>query len=431
MHRQRTRISTRGWLRPTRIEAIDAALTGLLDRVSGLARIDRLYRQLPPSSDDRDFLQRVLDLLAIEVEVSARDLAHVPRQGPVVVVANHPFGAIEGVIMARLLRTLREDVRIMANGVLKHFEEIAHLFIAVDPFGGKSAVRRNLRPLREAVRWVQDGGLLMVFPAGEVSSLQPPRLAVTDPPWSPAVAGIIRRSGAKVVPVYVHGSNGILFHLCGLLHARLRTAMLAREFLSRSHCCIRLTIGPSIGHDHLRRHADDAEMISFLRSRTYLLGLRDGDSLTRDAKSGAARRVGEPVVDAVPRRLLQAEFESLPGSQTLVSVEQWRVVYAQARQMPWTLQEIGRLRELSFRAAGEGTGRAVDIDLFDDYYLHLYLWNAATLEVAGAYRIGRVGEILGRYGLRGLYTHSLFRYRRRLLAELQPALELGRSFVRS
>jgi hypothetical protein len=114
-----------------------------------------------------------------------------------------------------------------------------------------------------------------------------------------------------------------------------------------------------------------------------------------------------------------------------VSVEQWRVVYAQARQMPWTLQEIGRLRELSFRAAGEGTGRAVDIDLFDDYYLHLYLWNAATREVAGAYRIGRVGEILGRYGLRGLYTHSLFRYRRRLLAELQPALELGRSFVRS
>lgn len=430
MQRQRARISTGGLLRLTRIGAIDAVLSRLLDRISGLATIDRLYQRLPPSSDDQDFLQQVLDLFAVEVEVSARDLAHIPRQGPAVVVANHPFGAIEGVIMARLLRTLREDVRIMANGLLGRFEEIAHLFIAVDPFGGKTAARRNLRPLREAMRWVQDGGLLMVFPAGEVSNLQLPRLAVTDPPWNPAVAAIVRRTGANVVPVFVHGSNGALFHLCGLLHARLRTAMLARELLNKSHRRVRLTIGAPLANDHLRRHAEDAEMIAFLRLRTYLLGLHDRDRARRGGRGEAAPRTREQVVDAVPRRLLQAEFESLPASQTLVSAEQWRVVCARARQIPWTLQEIGRLRELSFRAAGEGTGRAVDVDLFDDYYLHLYLWNAATQEIAGAYRIGLVDEIVGRYGLRGLYTHSLFKYGRRLLDGMSPALELGRSFVR-
>ncbi len=430
MQRQRTRISTGGLLRPTRIGAIDAVLSRLFDRISGLGTVDRLYQQLPSSTGDQDFLQRVLDLFAIEAEVSASDLAHIPRQGPVVVVANHPYGAIEGVIMAHLLRTLREDVRIMANGLLGHFEEIAHLFIAVDPFGGKTAVRRNFRPLREAMRWVENGGLLMVFPAGEVSNLQLTRLAVADPPWNPAVAAIIRRPGATVVPVYVHGSNGVLFHLCGLLHARLRTVMLARELLNKTHRRVRLTIGAPIANDRLRRHASDAEMIASLRLRTYLLGLHERDAARRDGKTKAEPRAGERIADPVPGRLLQAEIESLPAPRTLVIAEQWRVLYARAQQIPWTLQEIGRLRELSFRAAGEGTGRTVDVDLFDDYYLHLYLWNTANLEIAGAYRIGLVDEIVARYGLRGLYTHSLFKYGRRLVDEMSPALELGRSFVR-
>ncbi|MEZ5445383.1 MAG: hypothetical protein R3F45_06355 [Gammaproteobacteria bacterium] len=177
------------------------------------------------------------------------------QAGSAVLVANHPFGAIEGVRIKRLnaAHAARGRKGIAAKAGCRHFEEIAHLFIAVDAFGGKTAVRRNLRPLREAMRWVQDGGLLIVFPAGEVSNLQLPRLAVTDPPWNPAVAAIVRRSGANVVPVYVHGSNGALFHLCGLLHARLRTAMLARELLNKSHRRVRLTIGAPLANDHLRR----------------------------------------------------------------------------------------------------------------------------------------------------------------------------------
>jgi putative hemolysin len=431
MQRQRKRISTRGLLRPTRIPVLDAALAALIDKVAGLSKLNRLYQQLPPAVDDRDFLQRVLGLLAIEVEASARELAQIPREGPVVVVANHPFGAIEGVIMAHLLRTLRADVRIVANGVLKHFGEIGHLVIGVDPFGGNEAARRNIRPLREAMRWVHGGGLLTVFPAGEVSNLRLDRLVVTDPPWNPAVASIVRRTGATVVPVYVHGSNGMLFHLAGLVHARLRTAMLPRELLNKSHRRIRLSIGAAINIDHLRRYTDDQEMTAFLRLRTYLLGLREHDGALPAAATDVSPACRQPVMEAVSGKLLQAEFESLPATQTLVIADEWRVVHAQARQIPWTLQEIGRLRELTFRAAGEGTGRAVDIDLFDDYYLHMYLWNAATMEIVGAYRLGLADEIVGRYGLRGLYTHSLFNYRRRLVDEMLPALELGRSFVRA
>jgi putative hemolysin len=402
-----------------------------VDKTSALAELDRLYQELPPAADDRDFLQWVMELFDIQLEIGAQELNHVPREGPVVVVANHPFGAIEGVIMAHLLRSLRDDVRIMANHFLRRFEEIAHLFIDVDPFGGAAATRRNIKPLREAIRWVQGGGLLMMFPAGEVSHINLPCKAITDPAWSPTVASIARAGKATVVPVFIHGHNSLMFHIAGLVHPRLRTALLPRELLNKAHRRIRLRIGAPIADRQLARCENDAEVTAYLRMRTYLL-----DECARPPQQGPAAAktptipAPEPIIDAVPARLLQAEVDQIPAAQTLVVADQWRVFYAHAGQIPWLLQEIGRLREITFRAVGEGTGRRADIDLFDDYYLHLFLWNAETTEVAGAYRVGRADAIVQKHGMRGLYTHTLFHYKGRLLNELLPALELGRSFVR-
>jgi len=137
------------------------------------------------------------------------------------------------------------------------------------------------------------------------------------------------------------------------------------------------------------------------------------------------------VVSAIPAALLKAEVEALPVEQTLVYSGKLRVLYARASQIPWCLQELGRLREISFRAAGEGTGRASDIDVFDDHYLHLFVWDTKAETIVGAYRMGLTDEILARYGKRGLYTQSLFKYSTRVLQSLNPAIELGRSFVRS
>jgi putative hemolysin len=427
MQSQRGQLSTKGLLALTGRPAIDDMLAGVVDRVTGLSRLNRGYQALPPAADDRAFLQMVLDAFDVRVEVAARELAGIPRTGPVVVVANHPFGAIEGVIMAHLLRSLRDDVRIMANGVLKQFTEIAHLFIGVNPFGGSRAARQNVRPLREAVRWVQDGGLLMVFPAGEVSSLQLSSRAIVDPEWNATIASIARRAGATAVPIYIHGRNSALFHLAGLVHPRLRTLMLARELLNKTGQRIRFSIGSPIAADQLRRFDSDVEATAFLRMRTHLLALPH--RLDRAVSAPAVDQ--QPIIEPIDKALLRAEFEALPSVQRLVVSDDYHVVYAASSQIPWTLQEIGRLREMTFRAAGEGTGRSVDLDLFDDYYQHLYMWNPASNEVVGAYRIGRADEIVGRFGLRGLYTHSLFNYRRRVIAELQPALEMGRSFVRA
>ena len=145
----------------------------------------------------------------------------------------------------------------------------------------------------------------------------------------------------------------------------------------------------------------------------------------------AAQAEQAPVVAAIPQTLLKAEVEALPAEQGLVASGHFRVQYARAQQIPWCLQEIGRLREITFRAAGEGTGKASDIDLFDAYYLHLFVWDTQAEMIVGAYRMGLADEILSRYGKRGLYTQSLFKYGPRLLETLNPAIELGRSFVRA
>ena len=145
----------------------------------------------------------------------------------------------------------------------------------------------------------------------------------------------------------------------------------------------------------------------------------------------AARAEETPVVAAIPQTLLKAEVEALPAEQRLVASGHFLVQYARAEQIPWCLQEIGRLREITFRAAGEGTGKASDVDLFDAYYLHLFAWDAQAEAIVGAYRMGLTDEILVRYGKRGLYTQSLFRYGPRLLETISPAIEFGRSFVRA
>jgi putative hemolysin len=143
------------------------------------------------------------------------------------------------------------------------------------------------------------------------------------------------------------------------------------------------------------------------------------------------RPAAEDIAAAIGKPLLKAEVEALPSDQLLAANGPFTVHSARAGQIPWCLQEIGRLRELTFRGAGEGTGRASDIDLFDTYYLHLFVWDAKAEAIVGAYRMGLADEILARYGKRGLYTQSLFKYGGRVLRTLNPAIELGRSFVRA
>lgn len=399
-----------------------------------LQHLNSIYTKISAKKPIGLFLKDTLYHLNIRYSLTDSDRERIPPQGPLVVVANHPFGAVEGIILADILLSRRPDVRIMANHLLGRIPEMRELLILVDPFGSVNALRKNIRPLKEAVRWLQGGGTLGIFPGGGVSHLRILRNEITDPHWSDTVAGIIRKTGASVIPIYFDGANSMVFQLAGLIHPRFRTALLPRELLNKRSKEIRVHVGKPICFDRLNALQTNQEMISYLRFRTYALRHRKGE-LTA-VKGGHVSSHGKKAstVSSASRTmhegLIQCEVQRLDGQHILLENRDFCVFHAQAHEIPNLLQEIGRLREQTFRLVGEGTGKAVDLDRFDLYYTHLFLWNKQNKEIVGAYRLGDVDSIVRRHGVHGLYTSSLFHYRPAFLSHINNALELGRSFVR-
>lgn len=398
-------------------------IQGALERLLALDRFHGFFEELQRTGGGLPVLERTLDALNVRPLISARDLALIPKQGPVVAVANHPFGLVEGAILASVFGLVRSDVRILANHLLSVLPGAPEHCIFVDPFGGESAVRANRKGLKESIAWLERGGLLAVFPAGEVAHLNLKEGGVTDPEWNQNIARIIRLTGASVLPVYIQGANSVLFQLLGLLHPKVRTALLAHEFLNKTNRSIEVRIGNRIAPTKLRIYQDDLALTRYLRHRTYLLE-------NRGAPAAQAPKMRSKLVAApVTGELIATEVAKLEPERTLVDTEEFLVLLARAAEIPNGLHEIGRLREAAFREAGEGTGKSIDLDSFDDYYWHLFVWNKREQEIVGAYRLGPSEEIVARHGIQGFYTRGLFHWDRSFLDRTGPALELGRSFV--
>jgi putative hemolysin len=404
-----------------------------LKGVLPLKRLSYLHSRLDSMPKDAAIADRILEMLGVTYHVLASDLATAPSQGPVVVVANHPFGAIEGMILASILLKMRKDIKIMANFLLGSLgvSELNELLILVDPFERAGSAAHNLKPLRQALEWVGAGGALGVFPAGEVSHIHLSRLSVVDRQWNPTVARIIRKTGASVLPVYFEGRNSALFCGLGLLHPLVRTLMLPGENLRERSRTICAHIGKPLPFKRLAG-LDDSEMMDYLRLRTYNLQNRKCEKKEKRLFPAPVKKAAShhPVVIPKEAVLLSEEIRGLPAEQFLLSSRNFDVISARAAQIPNALYEIGRLREIAFRQAGEGTGNAIDIDRFDQYYRHIMLWDRERGEIAGAYRLGPADEVIREHGVAGLYTNTLFEYKDEFFLKIDSALELGRSFVR-
>lgn len=418
-------LCTQPWQRPL----VRGALA-LLEPCLRLGAFNQAYDQLRQAPASDNFFETSLNSLGIRYEVSESDLQRIPRQGPVVVVCNHPFGGLDGVILGAILQRVRPDSRLLVNHLLGRIPELKPHLIEVDPFGGQGAAASNLRPMRACIRHLEDGGLLAVWPAGTVSHFHLRKGRVTDPTWSTHIATLVRRTGATVVPVHFSGRNSLFFQAAGLVHPLLRTALLPRELLGMRGKSVSLAIGQPLDAARLAKFEDAAELISYLRLKTYILGAR-GLQERKPLRLGLKLRptLLEPLAAPQAPEILRQEVADLPERQRLVEQGEFQVYIARAGQIPAVLREIGRLRELTFRGVGEGTGKALDLDRFDAHYLHLFLWNKAVGELAGAYRLGASDRILPEFGDDGLYTTTLFRYRSGFLDSLGPALEMGRSFI--
>ena len=400
-------------------ELASGALRQIVNRLLAVDRLEQCLRDVLAEGRGRLSFDEVLRRMHVTVELSERELKRIPERGPVLVVANHPFGLLEGPVLGSLLMRRRSDIKFLANRVLSLAPVVRDYVIPVDVDSGAEAVRSNWRSLREALRWLESGGLLAVLPAGEVAALRLSPFGVTEPPWGEATGWLARRSGAVTVAVFLEGANGAGFHLAGLIHPRLRTALLPREFLNKQGRCVRLSIGPPIPAERLRR-MPARQASDYLRSCTEVLGAARRPS--RIARLRLAPRP-KPIAPRLPADLLEAEIRSLPPEAQLVESGDQRVYLAPAAQIPNLLREIGVLREVSFRQAQEGTGRPCDLDEFDLHYLHLFSWNVDRREVVGSYRL------CGTDSGRPLYTTTLFRIESAFFRQLKPALELGRSFI--
>ncbi len=405
-----------------------------LEHASGLTGLNTVYRARPAGVTGEAFVAWVLDHLGVELQIDDADLRRIPKTGPVVVVANHPFGGIEGIALARALALVRPDAKLFANFLLGRIPELRDRFLFVDPFVRSGSTAANAKALRSALKWLEDGGLLAVFPAGEVASFALTTLRVTDPAWSPTIAALARHTGAAVVPVFVPGRNRASFQAAGLIHPALRTALLPREFLAHRGKSIELRVGTPVPAARLAEFENDGRAIAYLRDRTEILAERVVPKARFNAGAIQPRRTpaaAAPVVPPVPPAELDAEVAALPEDARLIVSDELSVFVARAAAIPKVLREIGRLREVTFREVGEGTGREIDLDAFDATYLHLFSWNRARREIVGAYRLGPTDEVLTASGVSGLYTASLFKYDPKLFAAMGPALEMGRSWIRT
>ena len=340
-------------------------------------------------------------------------------------------------VLGALLEKVRPDVRIMANSVLGQFPRIAERLIMVDPFGGVSATRSNRHGLRESLQWLKNEGLLVVFPAGEVASFDIRRRSVADPPWNRSIARLITLAKAPVVPMFLEGHNGLGFQMAGMIHPRIRTALLPRELLNKTGKTLTVRAGNSVSFKKIESFDSDIERIEYLRRKTYVLANYQESKpalpfllIPGRLASQSPKTDPQPLVQPTDTNLMESELVALPPEAMLDEQGDTAVYLAESNRIPNIVREIGRLRELTFRETGEGSGKSIDLDEFDTYYLHLFLWNRTAREVIGAYRLGQSDLILRNFGEKGFYTSTLFAFHRGFLERINPALEMGRSFVR-
>lgn len=387
-------------------------VAGMLGRLADEAGFNRVLEAVG-KVEGFDFVERALEVLGASYHLNPRERENIPVEGPVLIVANHPLGMVDALALLHLVGSVRSDVRILGNDWLASIEPLRRLLLPVDVFGKGAASK-----MRDIYRALDNNEALIVFPAGEVSRVRPG--GVRDGRWSDGFARLALRSKAPVLPIHVAARNSAVFYGLSMLAKPLSTAMLPREAVAPVKRRIGFSVGALISADELgqRSGGDAAQAARLMRRHIYRVGRHRG--LIFGGQAPLAHP--EPTERVAAELMAQAEklAELNDGKQALL--------FKGAADSA-VLREIGRLRELTFRKVGEGTGERRDLDAYDPHYEHLVLWDPKALRIVGSYRFGHGGRLIAERGMSGLYTSSLFNYSPALESRLAQGLELGRSFI--
>lgn len=403
----------------------------LLMKVLNISTLNKIYNR-NKHLEGLDFVNSILDEFQIRFEIPEEDIKRLPKDGSYVTVSNHPLGGIDGILLLKLMLEQRKDFKIIANFLLHRIEPLKPYIMPVNPFEGRKDVKSSMIGFKNSILHLREGHPLGIFPAGEVSTYRDGKLVV-DRPWEYAAMKLVKKAEVPVVPIYFHAKNSRLFYRLSKISDTLRTAKLPSELLTQKNRVIKVRIGKPISVADQKEHETLEEFSDFIRRKTYILSNsfeNKQNILGNISSSLKVQKAPESIVTPVDANLMMKEIEVLRKENLrLLQSKNYEVFLAPADKMPNILREIGRLREITFREVGEGTNLAIDLDNFDNYYHHMFLWDDDCKLIAGAYRMGLGSQIYAAYGIDGFYLQDLFRFEPELYPMMSQSIEMGRAFI--
>lgn len=396
----------------------------LLDTLLGIRKLRKIYLANQLSGlEKQDFSMQLLAALGVQVSGGESIIAKIPLAGRCIVVCNHPYGMIEGVIIAHLITSIRPDTKIMANIGLQIFREIKDYFIFANPLKPKAAI--NNSAIKQCFNHVKNEGVLVIFPAGRVSFYHADKQRITDGEWNRLAIQISTKTETPILPVFISGTNSKLFHRMGRIYYRFRLLMLAREMLKLQQHHIALKTNNLIQTKQLKEFDSIEKMNNFVRLQCYL----NDDNYFSSWQEDDEIMSFKDIIPAADSSIIKAELSRLPIEQHLLDFKSFSVYYGYKNQLPFCVQEITRLREITFRSLNEGSGESCDTDKFDATYMHLFIFDHTEEEIIGAYRIGQTDLLQKDGDVSQLYLSQMFSFQPEFVNQQQPCLEMGRSFI--
>lgn len=405
----------------------------LLMKVLKISTLNKIYDR-NKHLRDLDFLNAILDEFQIKFEIPEEDLKRLPKDGAYITISNHPLGGIDGILLLKLMLEREPNFKIIANFLLHRIDPMKPYIMPVNPFENHKDAKSSVVGIKETLRHLSDGKPLGMFPAGEVSTYKDGKLVV-DKTWEEGAIKVIRKAQVPVVPIYFHAKNSRLFYFLSSLNSTLRTAKLPSELLTQKDRVIKVRIGKPILVTEQNEHETIEEYSEFLRKKTYMLANSFDDE---DHNFLSATNLNQLKLPRSPKQIatpanrekMAAEVENLRHSDSRLTVSKnYEVFFTEAHKIPNILHEIGRLREVTFREIGEGTNNSIDLDKYDEYYHHMFLWDEENQQIAGAYRMGLGSEIFAKHGISGFYLQELFRFEPELFDMMSKSIEMGRAFI--
>ncbi|TVZ56712.1 putative hemolysin [Lutibacter sp. Hel_I_33_5] len=413
-----------------KLGAVGTFIGWLLMKVTRISAVNKLY-DANSHKKDVDFFNGLLNTAEIDFEIPEEDLKRIPKDGAFITISNHPLGGIDGILLLKLLVEKRADYKIIANFLLHRAVPLKPYVMPVNPFEDHKDAKSSLAGVKEALMHIRSGKPLGIFPAGEVSTYQDGKLKV-DKPWEEGAVKLIKKAKVPVIPIYFHAKNSRFFYFLSRISDTFRTAKLPSELMSQKNRPIKVRIGKAISVKDQEEYKDIPSFYEFIRKKTYMLAnpYQKGPAKILNTQNLKIPKKAKKIVSQKNPELFLKEIDALrKGNGRLLESKNYEVFFANAKEIPNLLHEIGRLREITFRDVGEGTNNTIDLDKYDKYYYHMFLWDSKAKCLTGAYRMGLGKEIYKKYGINGFYIQTLFRIEPELYQMMENTIEMGRAFI--